>query len=182
MSFTSTASVKMLQSVPDVFESLSTDEQFQALVRLSPSTHSIEITGKDQVLLPARSIQYLEQSNRVNESSTDELVSRIHFKLMEKVTYVGIPVKLTVMGTQIISPNQKLHIYESTVNRGTVKIHKVRRFVPGSTEETSTDSSTTIEETIQGQTNWLISGFVGREARKAHAAHVARYQELMLPG
>lgn len=161
----------MNKSSQDIYEALSSEAQFLALVKLSPSTWSIDVLKTDTVYLSPSSTSYTATNTGQAEQ---EPCPRLHFKLIEQVRYFGISIRVVVLGTQIMSRRQKLHIYESSANNGQVKIHKLRNFLAHG------DTQTLIQERIEGSTTWIMSGFIGRECRRAHAEHVSRYSELTL--
>lgn len=156
--------------VDQIYTSFSTQDAFLALVAQSPSTYTIEVVDKDTVTLNPESLEY--HDGPVSDP-LEENCERLHFKLMEKVKYFGISILVEVLGTQVMSERAKIHIYESSANNGKVNIYKVRKFLPEG------ESHTRIEERIDGKTSWMLSGFVGRECRRAHATHVSRYGNLV---
>lgn len=171
MSFRSEASVLVASPRDKVYAAFTADEQSHAIARLSPLMREFTITKSDTVLL-SLDLTYREHSADVSASAGEEVARRIHWVLKEQVTYLGIPVSVTVLGTQIHSDKEKLHIYEGSANNGQVIVHKVRRFI------NEDGGKTRISEVIRGRTMWLLSGFVGRECRRAHAEQVARYVDL----
>ena len=170
MSFQAEASVVVRAECDTFYTFLCTDEQFMRLVKLSPSAHTIEITGRDRVSLTHDSLSYHE-GNPLNDS--EERCERIHFKLIEKPRYFGISVSVTVLGTQIMSTRRRLQLYESSANDGMVKIQKIRTF------EACGESQTQIKESITGQTSRFLRPYVAWECRRAHSLHVSKYGELL---
>lgn len=169
MSFKSEAEVVVNQSIDDTYDFLSGEQGFLELVKLSPSTLAIDILKKDIVYLSNTDLSYTEIAGETNT----EPCKRLHFSLVEQVKYVGIRIKVFVIGTQIMSSKRKLHIYESIANSGLVTVHKIRQF-------SSQDmSQSKVQESIEGKTMWIMSGYVGKECRRAHAEHVSRYPELL---
>ncbi|CCG81674.1 protein of unknown function [Taphrina deformans PYCC 5710] len=171
MSFQSEASVVIPHPIDKVYSAFSADKQSYAIAKLSPLMREFTITDTDEVLL-ASDLTYCNHDVDLPASTSEEVARRIHWVLKEQVTYLGIPVSVTVLGTQIHSDKGKLHIYEGSANDGQVVVHKVRRFIAEDGHKTR------IAEVIHGRTMWLLSGFVGRECRRAHAKQVARYIEL----
>lgn len=171
MSFTSDESISITGSQSDVYDAFLGDSQFITAGKLSTTAYTLEITDKDRVSLDLVSGNLEYHSGPPSEN--EEVCERLFFRLVERIYYCGIRISVVVLGTQITSRKAFLQLYESSANQGQVTIRKVRKFMAVSPHETR------IHETIEGQTSWILRGFVGRECRRAHGAQVARYNEMM---
>lgn len=171
MSFTSDQSILMSGSQADVYDAFTGDSQFITAGKLTPTTYSLDITDRDVVSLEHVTGHLNYHTGPPLED--EEVCERLSFRLVEHIYYCGIRVSVTILGTHITSKRAYAHLYESSANQGQVTIRKVRKFIVVSEHETR------IREMIEGQTSWILRGFVGRECRRAHGAQVARYEEIM---
>lgn len=185
MAFDSRHKIVLPLPIPDVFNKFSSPEGVAGFARLSSMCYSYEILSTDQIVLhksselAGKSLDDLASSRPIydvmksSQSSTSgEVCTRIHFKLVERVPLLfGLfKTNVVVFGTQIMSPVLNLHIYESNANQGLVKIYKLRRFVE--VEEQATN----IEELIVGETKWLLRRYTQASCRKGHQEHMQRYR------
>lgn len=170
MPFTSDADVVIRgQTAQQVYDYLETDEGLVALIRLSPSTQTIELLAHDKVSV-ANNLTYTEVTPAA--TTDDEVCDRVKFKLLEKVSYFGITFTISLHGSQVTSRRHLAQIYESELDSGAVKIHKLRKIAARE------DGAVEIRETIRGTTSWILGAYVQSQCRKAHSLHVSRYTEL----
>lgn len=172
-----------------VYESLSSADNFARFLHLSPTCHSVEIVGTDHVLLsdPATLVERSLQDVALHrpEYTTMSLMPpddqrhpciRIRFEMVERipVAFGMLNNDVKIVGTQVMIPEARLHIYESSANNGVVKIYKLRRFFAVNELETR------IEELIVGKTNRLLRYHTQSACRKAHQEHMRSYQSLFV--
>jgi len=185
MAFYSRHSVVLPATISDVYNKCSSPEGVARFARLSSMCHSFEILSTDQIVLhkstelARQSLDDLAASRptygvmKPNQSSTSgEVCSRIHFKLVQRVPLLfGLfKTDVVIFGTQIMSHLLNLHIYESNANQGLVKIYKLRRFAEAG------EQATNIEELILGETKWLLRRYTQASCRKGHQEHMQLYR------
>ena len=191
MAFESRHQVVISSPVSRVYDLLSSADNFERFLHLSPTCHSVEILHTDQVVLgPAAELVELatrdledlascrpqhQDFDSLQHAGLQQPCLRVHFKMVERIsTAFGlIKIDVTIFGTQIMHSNARVHIYESNANKGLVKIYKLRRF---SLVENDT---TQIEELIVGKTNWLLRSYTQSACRTAHQKHMQSYKTLI---
>ncbi len=185
MAFYSRHKVVLPFPISDVYHKSSSPEGVARFARLSSMCHSFEILSTDQIVLhktnelAGRSLDNLADSRPTYDmveptqpSTSGEVCTRIHFKLVERVPLLfGLfKTDVVIFGTQIMSRLLKLHIYESNADQGLVKIYKLRRFVE------LDEQATNIKELILGETKWLLRRYTQASCRKGHQEHMQRYR------
>lgn len=185
MAFESRNSVVVLPSLDQVFDSLSSVDNFEPFMRLSPTCHSIEVLSTDQVTLrvPRDPTDCTLNDIAADRPSYDtvsdprncdprSVCTRIRFKMTERVHVLFGLIKndVSIVGTQIMSQPHKLHIYESNANEGLVEIYKLRRFAA------MEQQGTLVEELICGKTARILRHYTQSTCRNAHQENMQQYQ------
>ena len=188
MSFDSRNSVVVCSPVGQVFESLSSVGSFEQFMHLSPTCHSVDVLSTDQVVLQvchgvsdlalgdiAASRPSYDTLSDADQCDQSMICTRVHFQMVERVSMLFGLIKkdVTIVGTQIMSPLLRLHIYESNANKGLVKIYKLRRFTA------KEENKTLVEELICGNTTRILRQYTQSSCRAAHQQHMQQYQSLI---
>lgn len=197
--FSSAHEVTIPSPLEHTFSELSSQAAFEGFIKLSPTTHTIEILGVEH---PTLSSKYLDQiledvKNEPSRTTTgiypkkdaegpigqdspaigDEQATRYRFRLVERIPMLGGLYKqdVEILGSQIVAEGRHLHLYETTTNGGLVEVLKIRRFE-------AAGNSTKVVEQIRGETNWMLRKYTEMSCRKAHVDHMNRYHELLKSG
>ena len=188
MSFESSNSVVVCSPVDQVFESLSSLDKFSQFMHLSPTCHTVDVLRTDQVALRvsngvlnlalcdvAANRPLYDTLSEAEQCDPSMICTRVHFQMVERVSMLFGLIKkdVTIFGTQIMSQPLRLHIYESSANKGLVRIYKLRRF------QAKEGNKTLVEELICGKTTRLLRQYTQSSCRAAHQQHMQQYQSLM---
>ena len=162
MSFTSDYAVDLPYPVDECWARLSKVDTFCDFMRFSEITKSIEVTAQDTVHL----------NDDLEIADEGEQCIRLHFNLIELITYLGISKDIPVIGTIIFHESSKTHIDHRVASGGLVTTHNTRTF-------RDTDGKTKIEESLQGSASWYLKLFTESEATRSHKRFMNRYEEFM---
>ena len=188
MSFDSQEQVVIAAPAPQVYYTLSCQDNFTRVMHLSPTCHSVQVLRNDLVEVniaadaAERDLADLADNqltyrpiNGQQSPASGELCTRIHFQMIERIPLLfGLfHNDVTIFGTQIMSQKLRLHIYESSANKGLVQIYKLRRILNEDQQKSR------VEELISGKTSKLLQSYTQAACRKAHRAHMQSYKLLM---
>lgn len=205
--FVSTHSVNLEARVDHVFSTLSSQEAFEAFIKLSPAAHTIEIlsvshprlspTFVDTVLTdtaspgpnasakPSRAGLNVFASPSAEE---DDLDNKAAFDSssqgLEAARYrFKLVERIPILGGL---SKTDVEVFGSQIVIPSRKVHLYESSANGGlvlilkVRRFEADcEETRIDETINGETNWFLRKYTEGSCRKAHREHMAKYHELL---